>query len=403
MSTINGTSGNDTLYGDQHGFSENDRISGFDGDDDLEGGSGNDTIDGGAGNDYIQGGGDNDSILGGSGTDYMDGGEGNDTLNGGTGNDYLIGNIGNDLYIVDSTGDNILEYSADDGTDTVQSSVSWTLGDYLENLTLTGTASINGTGNSLNNILNGNSANNGLTGGDGNDTLNGGAGKDTLIGGNGNDTYIVDSTTDTIVEFAHGGTDTVNSSVSYTLGNYFDNLVLTGSSSINGTGNTGSNVITGNNASNVLNGGSGNDTLTGLSGNDTLAGGAGNDSLTGGGGNDTFSYATGTTFSNATVGLDRITDFHKTSGDTDRIALSKKTFTALTSNVGTGFSKSSEFAIVTSDAAAATSKAFIVYNQGTGDLLYNQNGSSSGFGTGAEFATLTNHPLLTATNFVIQS
>lgn len=403
MATINGTSGNDTLFGDQNGFPENDRINGLDGDDGLQGGSGNDTLDGGAGNDYLQGGADNDSILGGSGIDYMDGGGGNDSLNGGTGNDFLIGNFGNDLYIVDSTADSITEYSAEDGTDTVQSSVSWTLGNFLENLTLTGTAAITGTGNSLNNILNGSSGNNGLIGGDGNDTLDGGAGKDTLIGGSGNDTYVVNSTTDTIVEFANGGVDVVKSSVSYKLGDNLNNLILTGSSGINGTGSSQNDAITGNNANNALNGSSGKDTLTGLSGNDTLTGGAGNDSLTGGGGNDTFSYATGTAFSNTTVGLDRISDLHKTTGDTDRIALSKKTFTALTSNVGTGFSKSSEFAVVASDAAAATSKAFIVYNQGTGDLFYNQNGSAAGLGTGAEFATLTNHPLLTGTSFIIQT
>jgi len=400
MATINGTSGNDILSGDINFFPENDRINGFDGDDQLSGGSGNDTIDAGAGNDYMQGGADNDSLLGGSGIDYIDGGGGNDTLNGGTGNDFLIGNFGNDFYIVDSIGDSITEYSAEDGTDTVLSSVTWTLGNFLENLTLTGTASINGTGNSLNNIINGNSGNNGLTGGDGNDTLNGGGGKDTLIGGAGNDTYIIDTTTDTLVEFSNGGIDTVRSSVTYTLSNYFDNLILTGSNAINGTGNGGNNKITGNNANNVLNGSGGNDTLSGLSGNDILIGGSGNDVLLGGGGNDSFKYATGAAFSNATLGIDTIADFQT---GNDKIVLSKKTFTALTSNVGFGFSKSSEFAVVANDAAAATSKAFIVYSQGTGNLFYNQNGSSAGFGTGAGFATLTNNSLLTAANFIIEA
>ncbi|MBD2678282.1 MULTISPECIES: calcium-binding protein [Nostoc] len=400
MATINGTSGNDVLFGDINFFPENDVINGFDGDDDLQGGSGNDTINGGAGNDNLQGGADNDSLIGGSGTDFMDGGGGDDTLIGGTGNDFLIGNFGNDLYVVDSIGDSITEYSAQDGTDTVQSSVSWTLGTFLENLTLTGTASISGTGNSLDNTINGNSGNNGLSGGDGNDTLNGGAGKDTLIGGAGNDTYIIDSTTDTIIELANGGNDTVRSSVSYTLGDRLDNLILTGSNAINGTGNGGSNKITGNNANNVLNGSGGNDTLSGLSGNDTLIGGSGNDVLVGGGGNDSFKYATGAAFSNATLGVDTITDFQTAN---DKIVLSKKTFTALTSNVGIGFSKSSEFAVVANDAAAATSKAFIVYSQGTGNLFYNQNGSSAGLGTGAGFATLTTNPLLAATNFILEA
>lgn len=98
-----------------------------------------------------------------------------------------------------------------------------------------------------------------------------------------------------------------------------------------------------------------------------------------------------------------ITDFHQVAGDTDKIALSKQTFTAITSNVGTGFTESSEFAIVANDAAAASHEAFIVYSQGTANLFYNQNGALAGLGTGAEFAMLTNHPLLEATDFVIQA
>jgi Ca2+-binding RTX toxin-like protein len=73
------------------------------------------------------------------------------------------------------------------GTDTVQSAVAWTLGNNLENLTLTGSSAVNGTGNTLGNVLTGNSANNTLTGNAGNDTLDGGAGTDTLVGGTGND------------------------------------------------------------------------------------------------------------------------------------------------------------------------------------------------------------------------
>lgn len=141
-------------------------------------------------------------------------------------------------------------------------------------------ATING--NSGNNNLLGTSTRDTLNGFGGNDTLNGGAGIDTLVGGEGNDIYIVDSTTDIITEYSGGGAhDTVQSSVSYTLGAYLNDLTLTGTSAINGTGNSYDNIITGNDANNVLRGGAGNDRLgsSDSKGNDTLYGGTGNDTL----------------------------------------------------------------------------------------------------------------------------
>jgi Ca2+-binding RTX toxin-like protein len=211
------------------------------------------------------------TLIGNDLANTLNGGAGDDTLDGGAGVDTLIGGDGNDTFIIDSTTDTITETSTG-GIDTVQSSVTFTLGasSNLENLILTGTNSINGTGNALNNLLIGNSGNNTLNGGDGNDTLNGGGGTDTLVGGNGNDIYIVDSTTDTITETSTGGVDTVQSSVSYTLGatSNLENLTLTGSAEINGTGNTLNNVITGNSGANTLNGGTGVDTLIGGDGDD---------------------------------------------------------------------------------------------------------------------------------------
>ena len=144
------------------------------------------------------------------------------------------------------------------GTDTIQSSITYSLATLanIENLTLTGTANINGTGNAANNVITGNTGNN---------TLNGGAGTDTLIGGLGNDIYIVDSTTDTIRENANAGTDTIQSIVTYSLATLanIENLTLTGTANINGTGNAANNIITGNTGNNILTGATGKDTLTG--------------------------------------------------------------------------------------------------------------------------------------------
>ncbi|MCW9680217.1 calcium-binding protein, partial [Dolichospermum planctonicum UHCC 0167] len=181
----------------------------------------------------------------------------------------LTGGTGDDIYIVDSTTDTITE-NANAGTDTIQSSVTYTIATNVENLTLTGTAAINGTGNAVNNVLTGNGANN---------TLDGGAGTDTLIGGTGDDIYIVNSTTDTITENANAGTDTIQSSVTYSIAalTNVENLTLTGTTAINGTGNAGNNIIIGNNANNVMIGNAGNDTLDGGDGSDALIGGTGND------------------------------------------------------------------------------------------------------------------------------
>jgi len=225
--------------------------------------------------------GENATLQGLGGNDVLYGNDGNDILDGGAGSDYLSGSTGNDTYIIDNAGDVVVE-NAGDGTDTVQSSLSYTLGANVENLTLTGTAAINGTGNGLDNILIGNSAANTLTGKKGNDTLDGGSGADTLIGGLGNDTYIVDDSGDVTKETSALDTDidTVLSYVTYTLSSHIENLTLTGISAINGTGNNLNNTLTGNSGDNILNGGSGTDQLLGGLGNDTYVVGNVNDAVT---------------------------------------------------------------------------------------------------------------------------
>jgi len=167
---------------------------------------------------------------------------------------------------------------------------------------------INGTGNASDNTLIGNRGDNllqGLAGNDllqgdgGNDTLDGGTGNDTLVGGSGNDTYIVDNVSDVISETSTLATeiDTVQASVSYTLGANVENLTLTGSAAINATGNALNNVLTGNAAANILNGG------------------AGNDSLNGGLGNDIYLFG-------LSSGQDVITDTDATAGNSDKLLVS---------------------------------------------------------------------------------
>ena len=131
-----------------------------------------------AGIENVTGGSGNDSLTGNSGVNVLTGGAGNDTLIGGAGADTMVGGAGNDTYTVDDAGDVVTE-ALNEGTDTVQSSISRTLDPNVENLTLTGGANINGTGNGLANVITGNSGDNILTGGGGNDTLIGGAGTDT--------------------------------------------------------------------------------------------------------------------------------------------------------------------------------------------------------------------------------
>jgi Ca2+-binding RTX toxin-like protein len=123
--------------------------------------------------------------------------------------------------------------------------------------------------------IHGSESNDFITGSAGADSLGGSGGDDVLIGGTGNDIYLVDSTGDIVTEVAAGGTDTVQASVTYTLATEVENLTLTGTSAINGTGNALANVITGNAAANVLDGGAGNDTLSGGLGNNTYLFGKG--------------------------------------------------------------------------------------------------------------------------------
>jgi Ca2+-binding RTX toxin-like protein len=443
-----GFDGNDTLTGgigndNLDGGNGNDILNGGAGDDNISTGTGNDTVNGGAGVDRIlidrqnailnivisssslqqvevinaktgsgndtidvssalistqvEAGAGDDTITGSSGNDVITMGAGNDIVNAGAGIDTLFGGTGNDAYTIDNTSDSITEYVGE-GTDNVQSSVTYTLSANIENLTLTGTSNINGTGNAINNILTGNTGNN---------ILDGGLGIDSLIGSTGDDTYVIDNLGDTFTENVGEGTDTIQTNLTYSIANLLnlENLTLTGTTNINATGNTNNNILTGNAGINILSGGAGNDTyvvdnsgdtvtentgegtqdtikssitfslaaltqvenltltgngvidgtgntknnkltgnaqnnnLNGANGTDKIDGGIGKDILTGGGGNDTLVFRFGeSTISNA----DSIVDFTIANDKIDILTQS-----GTVTGAPTSFSRASNSAAVT--------------------------------------------------------
>ncbi|WP_165828203.1 glycosyl hydrolase [Rhodovulum sp. BSW8] len=269
----------------------------------IAGGAGDDRLTGTAGAELVLGGAGDDLLSGGGGADTLRGEAGNDTLQGGTGGDRLEGGTGNDLYVVLSAASTLIERPGE-GWDRVSASLNWVLGDHVEQLTLTGGAALDGTGNALGNVLTGTGAANRLDGREGDDTLQGGAGEDWLLGGAGHDRlwggagadlleggagddiYAVDTPGDRTFERPGEGWDRVCASVSWTLGDHVEQLTLGGGAALDGTGNALANVLTGNGAANLLDGRGGHDTLQGAGGNDTLQGGAGGDWLLGGAGHD---------------------------------------------------------------------------------------------------------------------
>lgn len=334
IDTIWGGAGNDVIYGgdgndilgDGSGFDDGmslDKVYGDEGDDTIYTFSGNDTLFGGNGNDYFDASfsvGSN-RLNGDAGNDTFYGASGNDTIDGGIGDDLMLGGRGDEVYYVDSALDVVYEMT-DQGMDKVFSTISYTLTSSVENLTLQGTLAIDGTGNDLNNLMTGNGSDNILNGAEGNDTLLGGAGNDELSGGLGidsmrgglgDDIYYVDDVSDLVVELSNQGTDTVYSSIGFTLGANQENLVLQDTESvadINATGNSLNNILTGNAGNNSLNAGNGADTILAAAGNDTLTGGTGNDMLNGGLGDDTYVL-------NRSDGVDSISDADATIGNVD--------------------------------------------------------------------------------------
>jgi Ca2+-binding RTX toxin-like protein len=199
-----------------------------------------------------------ENILGSAWADTLTGDGLANVINGGAGGDAMAGGAGNDTYLVDDAGDVITE-SLSAGTDLVKSSVTHGLGANVENLTLTGSDSINAIGNGLVNTLTGNIGSN---------RLDGGFGADKMTGGIGDDTYVVDNIKDIVTEVAGQGTDTIETSLAtYSLAKLaaIENLTYD-----NGVAADGNFIGTGNTLANRITGGTGNDTFTGGAGGDTF-------------------------------------------------------------------------------------------------------------------------------------
>ncbi|HEX8669322.1 MAG TPA: calcium-binding protein [Allosphingosinicella sp.] len=430
MAWIKGSWYSEDLYGTSYddlieGFEGDDGLYGRGGDDELYGDSGNDDLDGGSGWDYMEGGtGDDLYVVDSTGDEVVEfagegrdvvltwlnsytlganvedlaalgssdfygtgnglnneihGYDGDDVLDGAGGNDLLVGELGDDTYSVDQTGDAVVEY-AGEGIDLVFTSLSsFTLPANVEELIYDGTGSFKGTGNGLNNYL---------EGAGGADRLDGRAGADEMVGGLGSDTYVVDNSGDKVRETsASGGTDTVESSISYTLGSNVENLKLMGTANLNGTGNGLSNAITGNSGANKLLGLGGNDTIDAGAGNDRIVGGAGNDSIRGGTGADGFYFDSPLSSSS---NVDRMLDF---SSADDTVFLNRNVFTGFAAN---GTISASAFHTGT---AAHDADDRIIYDSATGKIFYDADGT--GAGAAVLFAQVNSGTAVSYTDFSV--
>ncbi|ASF47549.1 beta strand repeat-containing protein [Methylovulum psychrotolerans] len=303
---LQGTGGNDTLYGYDD---SNDILNGLAGNDTLMGGGGDDTLNGGTGNDKLDGGQGADTYL----IAKNDGADSISTDNGGTDTVKFTDMSATDISQVSRVGagyDLLLSYGSSQltvqyyfgvtdsrvGQFLFSNGVVWRWADIkakvLQTAATSGDDSVEGFDDS-DDTLNGLAGNDSLYGYGGNDSLDGGTGNDSMVGGKGDDRYWVDSALDHVYEYLNGGNDTVYSSVSFSLWGYGVNFVENLTLLVGGqaaTGNILDNILIGNAAANSLNGLTGDDVLQGGDGNDSLNGGAGNDTLDGGNGTDVAHY-----------------------------------------------------------------------------------------------------------------
>ncbi len=453
------------------GGSGDDEISAGGSDDLVFGGVGEDQIDGGDGADSLFGGGNNDDITGGTGNDSIQGDDGDDYLAGQAGDDELIGGLGRDTLVGASGADLILgnddndRLSGNTGNDSLYGDAGddQIFGGGQDDLMFGGGGLDRLLGGAGNDTLNGDDDNDVLDGGDGADSLYGGNGSDTLSGGDAShsgvnrlfggqdgDRYNVTSARDRVTEIANGlGTDVVFSTISYTLTDHVENLVLQGTA-LNGTGNGLANRLVGNNSANLLDGLAGADTMVGGFGNDiyvvtdagdtvaeldgliqgsdtvrsfltytltdnveilalqgtaaingtgnaaantitgnsavnTLNGGLGNDTLGGGLGADVFVFNTALGSDN----VDHITDFVLR---VDLIHLDDAIFTGLA--LGRPFAGS-----FTNGTAALDANDRLIYDINTGTLRYDADGNLGG--AAVVVAIFDNNVALAHTNFLV--
>jgi Ca2+-binding RTX toxin-like protein len=427
---ISGSAGDDLIYGG----SGNDIINGFTGQDSVFGGAGNDTfristpssldgddIDGGSGSDTLDlssmtglvgwdvnfstirgliqslgntdgadgqyraqsvervlgtnnadvmtGGSNQVSFYGGAGADTLTGGTQNDVLDGGIGADAMAGGRGNDKFYVDNVGDTVTEV-ANGGNDTVFAAIDFALsaGNQVETIRSDGN-SLELFGNELRQRIHGDSGSNDLHDG-------GGAG-DVLIGKAGDDEYYLDSADTKIREGKNNGTDVVYvDDFDYNLRDNWHVEFLAAMDPLT----TGDFDLTGNKRDN---------TIVGNDGDNVIIGGKGNDEMFGNGGADTFQineYANG-------KNRDVIVDFES---GVDMIELKSSVFT----KIGAGVVDANEFRV--NDTGLAENRTDrLIYNETTGELFYDQNGSRNGDSNSVLVATLTNLELITIDDLLI--
>ncbi|WP_292856361.1 calcium-binding protein [Nostoc sp. LPT] len=424
---VNGQGGNDKI----DGLSGNDLLRGSTGNDTLIGGKGNDTLNGGEEDDLLQGGEGDDSLQGGEGDDLLWGDAGNDNLFGGTDNDTLFGSTfdtttnigiitagttnrvsyknierldisgtGYDDNIVGSNGNDTFSFSGGEN-DTIDGGTGDDLLSYngSEGITSTFDATTN-TGLitegsdrvSYKNIerlnISGTEYDDNIVGSNGNDTITGNysfivgyreyytieviSGNDTIDGGKGDDLLIVHD---------GGGSEGITST--------FNATTNTGSITAGTNGVIYKNIerldIIGTNYDDLIVGGNGDDTLNGGDGNDILIGGKGNDSLYGGSGTDTFA------FNSFNEGIDRLYDFNTTN------ELIRVSVTGFGGGLSAGSLQKNQFTI---GASATTRTQQFIYNDVTGALFFDRDGSANAF-TQVQFGQLLSGLSLTKNNFVV--